>query len=643
MRGILARWNSLTFVMVVNLMACSADESSGASARNAGVAPAGSIGNASGSGPSVGVGGTGIVDTGSAQPLIPQSSAPADAAGPAQGMGTAAPAAMVALDTCGADNPAGLSEEQVKALMAGGDAGGMRWLYPYDGTVFPRGMLAPTLMWDGADGSAVYVHIRSKTVDYKGCLKTTGPMQLELPQDVWQYVGDHSGGPSDPFTLELTVQGASAAIGPLSEQFIIAQATLKGSIYYNSYSGIGAIYRIPPGGTAQPFLAGTGCYGCHTVSANGQRLNTSTGGGPGGSFEITPMTQANPPMLAVAPGAAFSGLSPDGTIYIETAHPAGAVRPQGTPMDMALVNDAALYVTDTGARIEGSEIPPGAMMPIFSPDSRLIAFNDYGESQGRGLTVMDFDLAARKASNPRVVFVDPTTLYPGWPFFLPDNQAVVFALGVNTLFSGGGAGVFPGFPFAGPASDLFIVDLASGTATMLLQAMGLRDPQDAEGYLPFGPEELHQHYYPTVSPVAAGGYFWVFFDSIRHYGNKGIARQLWGSAIRIAADGGYQSDPSSPAFYVTGQDLNTGNHRAFTALDACKMDGDTCTTGTDCCGGFCFVPEGPEEFEIELEGKCTSEVPQCAKRSERCVQPKDCCETTHMCVAGFCEPVIGPD
>jgi len=173
--------------------------------------------------------------------------------------------------------------------------------------------------------------------------------------------------------------------------------------------------------------------------------------------------------------------------------------------------------------------------------------------------------------------------------------------------------------------------------------MGMRDPNDNEGYLPFGSSELHQHYYPTVSPVASGGYFWVFFDSIRHYGNMGVARQLWGTAILISADGTYATDPSYPAFYVTGQNLITGNHRAFTALDACKMDGDTCTSGTDCCGGFCFVPEGPEEFDVELVGKCTSEVPQCAKQSERCVQAKDCCETTNMCVAGYCEPLIVPD
>jgi len=77
-----------------------------------------------------------------------------------------------------------------------------------------------------------------------------------------------------------------------------------------------------------------------------------------------------------------------------------------------------------------------------------------------------------------------------------------------------------------------------------------------------------------VSPVAAGGYFWVFFDSLRHYGNLGLQRQLWGAAVEISATGDYTVDRSAPAFYLPGQELGTGNHRAFAALDPCKMDGN---------------------------------------------------------------------
>ncbi|HKP57671.1 MAG TPA: hypothetical protein VJV78_13160 [Polyangiales bacterium] len=556
------------------------------------------------------------------------------------------------MDGCGPGNPAGLGPEDVQRLMAGGPPGAGRWLYPYDGTVFPRGMKPPRLMWDGAAGDVVYVRLRSRSFDYRGCLRTTGPQQLDVPPAVWQRAGERTGGPSDPYTLELTVKGSSGAVGPIVQKIVIAQATLKGSIYYNSYvseaSFGGTIYRIPPGGDAVPFLGGFGCYGCHSVAASGTRLIAHTGGEPGSSYALSPTTQPNPPVLASSPIAGFAGLSPDGSVYASTAHPAGNVRPQGTPNESLLVNDAALVQTDSGMAIAGSGIPAGAMMNMFSPDGRQLAFNDFGVSAGKALAVMSYDAASRKLSNHRVVYTDPDR-YPGWPFFLPDGRALVFARGVNPTFSGAGAGVIGGIPFAGPESDLHIVDLQTGKSTILAQAMGMKSPVDPTGITPFGPADLHQHYYPTVSPVAAGGYFWVFFDSIRNYGNLGVARQLWGTAITIAPDGRYEGDPSHPAFFVSGQIFGSGNHRAFTALDACRMDGDKCTSGIDCCGGFCHIDDSvPAEFADPV-GTCSPTMRECARRDERCVTSDDCCrpagssEPPSSCIAGFCAPVRGPD
>lgn len=121
------------------------------------------------------------------------------------------------------------------------------------------------------------MHIHASRFDYRGCLKTTGPQQLQLSQDVWQQAGEQSDGPADLFMVELTVLGASGPIGPIEEQLVIAQATLKGSIYYDSYSGVGAIFRIPPGGKAELFFGGTACCGYHSVSANGARRGCELG------------------------------------------------------------------------------------------------------------------------------------------------------------------------------------------------------------------------------------------------------------------------------------------------------------------------------------------------------------------------------
>jgi hypothetical protein len=267
---------------------------------------------------------------------------------------------------------------------------------------------------------------------------------------------------------------------------------------------------------------------------------------------------------------------------------------------------------------------------------------------------MSFDPATRKASGYRELYRTSDGRFPGWPFFLPDGKALVFASGEASDFSGMGAGIGigAGLGIVAPASDLYLADGAGGSAVMLARAMGFATEADAASgntYLPFGAEELHHHYYPTVTPVAAGGYFWVFFDSIRHYGNQGLQRQIWGAAIEVSADGTYLTDASHPAFYLTGQEPGTGNHRAFAALDPCEDDGELCTSGTDCCGGFCYIPEASnEEFAAEPIGMCTSNVPECARVNDRCATNADCCvppidQLNVTCIAGFCAELHGPD
>src|SRR5205814_1576222 len=129
--------------------------------------------------------------------------------------------------------------------------------------------------------------------------------------------------------------------------------------------------------------------------------------------------------------------------------------------------------------------------------------------------------------------------------------------------------------------------------------------------------------------------FWVFFDSYRHYGNLGLQRQLWGAAVDISADGTYLADPSHPPFYLTGQELGTGNHRAFTALDPCRNDGDTCTTGIDCCGGYCTngvcKPPAPPP---------PGDPPKCAHTDESCADGTPCCNSQDRCIAHFCGQLL---
>jgi hypothetical protein len=571
------------------------------------------------------------------------------------------PATTVFVDQCTTGAASGLSAANVKTLLAGGSAGSMRYLYPYAKTVFPRGLIAPTLMWDGASADYVYVHLKSSSFEYKGCLAPTGTGQILLPQNVWVAASLHTGGPADPYALSLTTISGGKVTGPITEPLIIAGATLKGSIYYNSYTtklntgagGGGAVLRIIPGQNVTLFLGSNGCTGCHAVSANGTRMVADPlimGGGA--TYALTNGGPANPPpLVANAPNATFVGVYPDGSLYIGNAHPnsdpaatLGFGGPRsGGPGATGPVH-AGLYETDTGNQVNNcsgggadagdcTNIPTGAMMPMFSPDGKHLTFTDNAIANGGGLATMAFDKASRTASGYKKLFqVSDSSTYPGWPFFLPDNGGVVFAVGNQADYSGGGLGLGLMGGIANSTSDLYLADVASGTSTLLANAVGFASTADAASnttYLPYSAtDELHHNFYPTVSPIAAGGYFWVFFDSYRHYGNQGLQRQLWGSAVDVSSNGTYTKDPSHPAFYVTGQELGTGNHRACTALDPCKADGASCTTGVDCCGGFC------------TDGVCGQPKPRCSNADEACSPAHMCCDATLQCIGGFCTQII---
>ena len=88
-------------------------------------------------------------------------------------------------------------------------------------------------------------------------------------------------------------------------------------------------------------------------------------------------------------------------------------------------------------------------------------------------------------------------------------------------------------------------------------------------------------YEGTFMPVAVGGYFWLVFVSERVYGNTltSIVEGGLVSARASQAALGHQAidaqptagkDPSHPAFWLAGQDLDHQNMRGEWALDPCK-------------------------------------------------------------------------
>jgi hypothetical protein len=196
--------------------------------------------------------------------------------------------------------------------------------------------------------------------------------------------------------------------------------------------------------------------------------------------------------------------------------------------------------------------------------------------------------------------------------------------------------------------EIWWTDLATATQHRL-DALNGYNP-DGTSYLPSGAnnhsDDATLNYEPTVNPAPSGGYAWVIFTSRRMYGSVATidpfssdprsydyahevtTKKLWVAAIDLNAPVG--TDPSHPAFYLPAQELQAGNARGFWVLNPCEPDGDSCSAGDQCCGGYC-QPLGDGGSLV-----CGSATPTCAADGDKCVVSSQCCDTAAECIDGYC-------
>ena len=582
------------------------------------------------------------------------------------------------------DDAADAGAGVIGALRDGGAADpAFTWLYPYDQTVFPRELAPPTLQWGGEPASYLRVHVKSSTIDYESFFGPSTPARAVFSPAVWTTITE-SAAAGDPLKIEATKMSASGVTGPATETWTIAQGSLKGTVYYNTYdsplnNGNGAVMRVKPGSSAEILLGG--CHVCHAVSANGSVLVSMgadsdpapdagyPGDDPyfyklGASFDLT--TDAGLLHDQNDPAFAFGGLSPDGTRLLSCGALPGNFPPNipglghvgaldGGPGD----RPSRLYDPRTGAVLPApglDGVVGHALMPAFSPDGNKVVFNHYDQGAGHSLAVMSFASGTNTFSGLSEVvdFKDAGAPsdggagapYLGWPYFLPDSKTVVYnTVNVGDYATWNDYGNLPNH-----YGDLYVVDVPTKIVSPLDALNGLAG---GKIYLPYGAAEAHLNYEPTVLPVAVGGYYWVVFTSRREYGNTitdahdpghatgagpfedhpATRKKLWVAAVDINMVPG--KDPSHPAFYLDGQEALAGNMRGFWALDPCVQNGTQCGSGDQCCSGFC------RQSTAKDGGTVLSCVPQptgCSQEYEKCVTAADCCGVAQgfTCLNGYC-------
>lgn len=578
----------------------------------------------------------------------------------------------------GGDGPATKVEDAVRMKLLGASVapsgpGELEWLYPYDKTVWPRGVLAPLLQWRTTHvAQAVYVHLTESGYDFRGFYGGAQPRQA-LSSVAWAQATRSNQG--DPLVIELKILAGDTVYGPIRESWTIAPAPLKGTVYYNSYNTklaapvvgeqVGAAVLSITSGATEPTLAipgsGQACNVCHQVSADGSTLYAQSNAqswrqgadnyNEGSSFDLKQsaslVRRYGPP-----DGKKFlwSAPFPDGSFAMASAGSHTQESYTGGPSRLFRRADAQEIPTSGF-----TDVVTNAVTPSFAPDGRSIAFNFWDGAgtatvragSGHSLAVMDFDCGPTggscgappyRFSGLREVYANSAT-FPGWPSFVPDGNALVFHNTVRAPTSDS-----PLATWQGAQAELWWASAAPGAT----QAIRL-DALNGTGYLPTGPNHPNDatlNYQPTVNPIPSGGYYWVVFTSRRMYGNVAdgdpfeqesaqashvITKKLWVAAVDIHPTPG--ADPSHPAFYLPGQELGAGNMRGFWVVDPCRAEGSGCESGDECCTGFCRGPSG--------RALCTQPPTGCAQTYEKCISAADCCGTGRSteCINGRCATV----
>ena len=484
-------------------------------------------------------------------------------------------------------------------------------VYPYDQTVFPRGLLGPELQWNGGGASDVYrLRIASDTFEYEAFFNAAAPSRYAFPTapvDVWTKLTTSVTG-----ALQMNLQrwdGTQAYQGK-NYTWRVASANLAGTIYYTALAANGDILRLTPGASApesflKPSTPGR-CIACHTVSSNGQRIVAGFDGGasPWGVFDAATGNQ----LYDSGQASGFQAMSPNGDFVLWRHWSDGGFNSEGA-LRLSTSSDSNVLAT---LQTDGVHAPSH---PAWSHDGTRLALSTRFDGNGLDFTSSNLWLTNVTTSPPqfsdvkKIIDNDASRPTVTFPSFSPDSKWIAFMRATMARTQSA-------------LGELWLTD-GNGTAMPL-------DALNGTGYLGSDPNgDAHRSFEPSFLPLASGGYFWVVFSTTRAYGNHtgtGNRLQLWVAAIEQNPQPG--QDPSHPAFWLPGQNLASLNMRGQWARAVCKPTGATCEAGYDCCDGFCLDSgQGPV---------CATKPAGCSPLGSACQTSDDCCTLGNQCINGFC-------
>jgi hypothetical protein len=563
-------------------------------------------------------------------------------------------------------NPGNVSGSAQTALDGAttADPGVTAFAYPYDATVFPRGLLPPEQQWNGGAMSDSYsLHYTAPSFDLTVYLTADPPSRFTLPVAMWNTLT--ASAPGVDVAVALHRLSGSTAYVSASQSW--HDANLRGIIYYWAINE-GQIYAIDLAagtrspvfasgantdlGTPAPLNAGapasppwesngvttanTRCVACHSVSKDGSTLSSvfsrAGSSGPLGFVDIAASSITSISDYTIS--GVYDALTPDGTKSV---------------LNFSGANPKMMELLDTTTAMPIASALDGQVNlcdPTFSPDgTRFALAANCDPGFGWPVEYRTSDLVFYSYANAAPYFTSPQTVVTStgigdaiaFPSFSPDSQFIFFQRGSYSRAKYGDTTMGM---YEHGIDDLYVAPAAPNATPILLA-----NANDPAGILPA--DSKHLNYAPTVNPISEGGYIWVVFTTPRDYGNEIVSpqgappsdatyanrKQLWVTAVDANVG---TVDPSHPAFWLPGQDITTANMFGYWALSPCKSTmGDagpqTCAAGFECCSGFCR--------DTGMGPVCVDNPGGCHQTGETCTTGSDCCSSGMgvSCVGGICQ------